>query len=66
MKEETLGMKRFTREEVENLTDEEVEIAFKRIDRDYSYGLLSDRVVPIQNTKLLKEELRRRGYAMGT
>lgn len=59
-------MERFTREEVENLTDEEVEIAFKRIDRDYSFGLLSDRVTPIENTQLLREELTRRGFAMGT
>lgn len=56
-------MQRLTREEVKNLTDREVKIACERIKRDYSYGLLSDTVTPLENTQLLEEELRERGYS---
>jgi hypothetical protein len=59
-------MKRLTREDVEDLTDREVKIACERIKRDYSFGLLSDKVTPLQNTLLLEEELRHRGYATGS
>jgi hypothetical protein len=55
-----LGMQRLTREEVKNLTDREVKIACERIKRDYSYGLLSDKITPLENTQLLEEELRER------
>jgi hypothetical protein len=58
-------MRRISREEIENLTDKEVKIACERIKRDYSFGLLSDKVTPLENTIVLEEELRRRGYAMG-
>ncbi len=54
-------MQRLTREEVKNLTDREVNVARERIKRDYSYGLLSDKVIPLENTQLLEEELRERG-----
>jgi hypothetical protein len=57
-------MRRLTSEEVKTLTDNEVKIACERIKRDYSFGLLSDRVTPVQNTRLLEEELRRRGFAI--
>lgn len=50
-----------TREEVKNLTDREVKVACERIKRDYSYGLLCDRVTPRENTVLLEEEMRKRG-----
>ncbi len=53
-------MQRLTREEVKNLTDREVKIACERIKRDYSYGLLSDKITPLENTQLLEEELRER------
>ena len=56
-------MERLTKEEVKNLTDREVKIAFHRIKRDYSFGLLSDEVTPLENTQLLEEELRERGYS---
>jgi hypothetical protein len=55
-------MKRLTREELKSLTDREVQIARKRIEHDYSFGLLSDRVIPVENTRLLEKELRERGY----
>lgn len=58
-------MERLTSEEVKDLTDREVKIACERIKRDYSFGLLSDKVTPLQNTRLLEEELRHRGYATG-
>jgi hypothetical protein len=58
-----LRMERLTGEEVKNLTDREVKIACERIKRDYSYGLLNDRITPIENTQLLEEELRERGYS---
>ncbi|HEY5526214.1 MAG TPA: hypothetical protein VIK02_01370 [Candidatus Anoxymicrobiaceae bacterium] len=51
-----------TREEVKSLTDREVQIARKRIEHDYSFGLISDRVTPVENTRLLEQELRERGY----
>lgn len=53
-------MKRLTEEEVKNLTDKEVKLAFERIERDYSFGLLNDEVTPLENTQLLEEELRKR------
>lgn len=56
-------MEKLTREEVQSLTDSEVIIARERIERDYSYGLLSDRRTPRENTRILEEELRSRGYA---
>jgi hypothetical protein len=55
-------MKRMTKEEVKNLTDREVKIAFERIRRDYYFGLFEDRVTPRENTMLLEAELRRRGF----
>ncbi|MHB8896914.1 MAG: hypothetical protein ACYC99_17305 [Candidatus Geothermincolia bacterium] len=58
-------MRRISRDEVKDLTDKEVKIACERIKRDYSFGLLDDRVTPLENTMLLEEELRRRGYALG-
>ncbi len=58
-----LRMERLTREEVKNLTDREVNIACERIKRDYSIGLLSDKVTPLENTQLLEEELRERGLS---
>ena len=59
-------MERLTREEVGDLSDREVKIACERIKRDYSFGLLCDNVTPVENTHLLEEELRKRGYAVGT
>jgi hypothetical protein len=59
-------MQRLTREEVQNLTDNEVQIACTRIKRDYSFGLLSDRVTPVENTRLLEDELRKRGCSGGS
>jgi hypothetical protein len=56
-------MQRLTREEVRNLTDREVNIACERIKRDYSFGLLSDKVTPLENTQLLEKELRERGLS---
>ena len=56
-------MQRLTREEVKNLTDREVSIACERIKRDYSFGLLSDKEIPLENTQLLEEELRERGLS---
>ncbi|MBU4386438.1 MAG: hypothetical protein KKH73_05520, partial [Actinobacteria bacterium] len=61
MKREMLRMQRLTKQEVENLTDREVKVACERIKRDYSFGLLSDKVTPLENTQLLEEELRERG-----
>ncbi|MCG2817529.1 MAG: hypothetical protein L6433_00750 [Actinomycetia bacterium] len=58
-------MQRLTREEVKDLTDREVYIACERIKRDYSIGLLSDKVTPLENTRLLEEELRERGLSTG-
>ncbi len=58
-------MQRLTREEVKDLTDREVNIACERIKRDYSIGLLSDKVTPLENTQLLEEELRERGLSTG-
>lgn len=58
-------MQRLTREEVKSLTDREVNIACERIKRDYFYGLLSDKVTPLENTQLLEEELRERGLSSG-
>ncbi|MBN2167726.1 MAG: hypothetical protein JW738_00660 [Actinobacteria bacterium] len=55
-------MYRFTREEIKNLTDKELKIANKRIKRDYLHGLIIDDVVPVENSQLLEEELRRRGH----
>ena len=59
-------MERLTREEVKSLTDREVQIARDRIRKDCYYGLLSDKVTPVENTQLLEEELRNRGYALST
>lgn len=56
-------MRKLTREEIQRLTDSEVMIARKRIQKDYSYGLLSDRRTPVENARLLEEELRKRGYS---
>jgi len=58
-------MERLTKEEVKNLTDREVKIACERIRRDYSLGLLSEKVAPVENVRLLEEELRRRGCYPG-
>ncbi len=56
-------MHRISREEVKSLTDRELVTAHDRILRDYSLGLLEDRVIPVENTLLLEEELRERGYS---
>ncbi len=56
-------MQRISREEAKSLTDRELMTAHDRILRDYSLGLLDDRVVPVENTLLLEEELRKRGYS---
>lgn len=53
-------MYRLTREEIRSLTDRELRIANKRIKRDYFHGMTNDDVVPIENSHLLEEELRRR------
>jgi hypothetical protein len=53
-------MERLTRAEVKSLTDREVQIACERIKRDYSFGLINDEVTPVENTRLLEEELRER------
>lgn len=55
-------MEKLTREEVHHLTDSEVMIARERIQRDYCYGLLADRRTPVENTRILEDELRSRGY----
>jgi hypothetical protein len=57
-------MKRMTKEEVKNLSDREVKIAWKRIKRDYSFGLLDDKRTPVENTILLEAELRTRGITL--
>jgi hypothetical protein len=57
-------MRRMTREEVKHLTDREVKIACERIKRDYSFGLFEDRATPRENTILLEEELRKRGFSV--
>ncbi|HEY5527268.1 MAG TPA: hypothetical protein VIK02_06795 [Candidatus Anoxymicrobiaceae bacterium] len=57
-------MKRLSREEVHNLTDREVKIAHDRIQHDYSFGLLSDKVIPVENTRILEQEMRARGYSL--
>lgn len=54
-------MERITREETRDLTDHELEIAHERILRDYCFGLLNDKVTPVENALLLEEELRKRG-----
>lgn len=54
-------MERLSREEVKDLTDWEVRLACERIERDYSFGLLSDRFNSRENTIILKEEMLRRG-----
>lgn len=58
-------MKRLTKKEAQSLTDREVQIACERIKKDYSFGLLSDEVIPNENTRLLEQELRERGYSTG-
>lgn len=55
------GMDRLTKEEARTLTDRECKIACERIKKDYSFGLLNDRVTPVENTRILEEELRQRG-----
>lgn len=57
-------MRRMTREEVEHLTDKEVKIARERIKRDYSFGLFEYGVTPRENTMLLEDELRKRGFSI--
>jgi len=56
-------MNRISREEAKSLSDRELMTAHDRIARDYSLGLLNDRITPVQNTLLLEEELRERGYS---
>jgi hypothetical protein len=58
-------MERLTKDEVKTLSDREVKIAYERISRDYSFGLLYDKVTPVENTRLLAQELRERGYRAG-
>jgi hypothetical protein len=57
-------MKRMTTEEVKSLTDNEVKIAWRRIKRDYSFGLLDDKRTPVENAMLLEQELRTRGISV--
>lgn len=52
-----------TRDEIKTLSDRELKTAHERILRDFSLGLLNDRVTPVQNARLLEEELRERGCA---
>lgn len=59
-------MRTLTNEEIKDLSDNEVKIAWKRIKRDFSFGLLNDRVTPIENTMRLEEELRRRGFSIAS
>jgi hypothetical protein len=54
-------MERLTRQDLKTLSDREVKIAHHRIKRDFSLGLLNDRVTPVENAMLLEAELRRRG-----
>jgi hypothetical protein len=56
-------MERLYKEEIESLTDTEVKVAYERIRRDYSLGFISDKVTFAENTQLLGEELRQRGYS---
>ena len=55
-------MERLSREEIKTLTDREVKVAYQRIKRDYSFGFMNDKVTFAENTQLLGEELRERGY----
>jgi hypothetical protein len=55
-------MDRLSREEIKTLTDREVKVAYERIKRDYSFGFMNDKVTFAENTQLLGEELRERGY----
>lgn len=55
-------MERLSREEMKTLTDREVKVAYERIKRDYSFGFMNDKVTFAENTQLLGEELRERGY----
>lgn len=59
-------MERLTREEIRDLSDSEIKTAWKRIKRDYSFGLLNDRVTPVENTRMLEEELRHRGFRLAS
>lgn len=54
-------MDRMTKDEMKTLSDRELKTAHERILRDFSLGLLNDRVTPVENTRLLEEELRERG-----
>ena len=58
-------MERLSREELKKLTDREVKIAFERIKRDYNHGILNDKVTPLENARLLEEELRSRNCPEG-
>ena len=58
-------MERLTKEEIKSLTDREVKVAYQRIKRDYSFGFMNDKVTFAENTQLLGEELRDRGYPTG-
>lgn len=53
-------MDRMTKDEIRTLSDRELRTAHDRILRDFSLGLLNDRVTPVENTRLLEEELRER------
>lgn len=57
-------MERITSEELKGLSDREAILAFERIKRDHSLGLLNDTVTPVENALLLEEELRSRGYCL--
>lgn len=59
-------MERLNDEEIENLTDREILLAFERTKRDYSLGLLNDRVTSRANILILETELRRRGYPIAS
>jgi hypothetical protein len=56
-------MDKLTREEIKSLTDREVKVAYQRMQRDYSFGFMNDKLTFAENTQLLGEELRDRGYA---
>lgn len=53
-------MERLTRKEVRSLSDSEIKTAYRRINKDMSYGLLDDKRTSLENTMLLEEEIRER------
>ena len=57
-------MYRLTRDEVKRLTAKELRVANRRIKRDYLHGLINDNETPVKNSRLLEEELLRRGLKL--